>query len=1459
MARQRWIYAAAFVSCLVGDLSPAAAETRVLARPFPTETRLVRDGQADVLIVHGDAHRTLARRLRVQLRELCGVELPLMLDTEATGGRRWTLRGDVQRRNLIVLGDINTNRGVLALYAKFLAAATGRFPRPGRYVLRHLAEPFTPGHTALVIGASGLPGLECGIARFLDLLRAEGAPPGTGTAPGRAECRLGFPLVEFGDADGPVHIPEAGNTFRDYRDAAYVFYSGGRATARYAWFGPRSPRAAIRTARELVLKEAKKDAPYLPVGGHYTFIPNYQALRIIIAHGLLSADELRMVEEKLLDNALVNKDAYVTYFRSRRARLMAGATGNPSRHSSSAIVGQYLLLDYLTNFARLTDSTREPVQADYALFSKLIRDWATNRIFRARVGDLESLDCTAFFIYGFMHMGLEDFVSNRVLENMASFYLNNVNNLWCDAGASHYIGAYRGCHIRSPDGGLAVRALAFFTGDRGLEFLDTQRFEQAGTYQRGFCDKARMCLGQPEPFALPSADGHTAVLPCPVLRKTPLDPFMWRSAAGGAQEEGAPPSLTYDQAYDTIGFRDGWSSDDAFLAIKGLQRGRVWQINSIVGHTELGARFLFGGSQTHENWYRNSVTVDTAELLAQDPFARLDAYVSAGDVALISSTCARFNGTRWQRTILRRRQAYFAVLDDLTALRDDDFRVTVTWRVLPPGRIDDDGVFQAVGQNGAKFAIVPGGQYASSVTQPAVDGVSRPTFCRQQQDVQLKAREAVSFHNVIAASRGGHAAAVKAQSLGDGRMLWVRAGNGGRGEALIGTRELPDRPGLPGGQCAAFYLTEDLWLVGGVRGLHRDAEELLRCSQPVDLVVDWAEVKTVVHVHGGEPVRVSLASALGGAGANEMLAPGTHTFKLRDLGKVDLRAAVEALPSSPARAPRKPAAADTATAGFVELWRRPVQAQPATVLRPIRVQATKPPETMAVHNVHDGVLWSSSIPAPVWRIPELVLTLDPPANTSCVTGLRLIGNVGRIEVEEQDALGVGYRSLTAEETSDTLFAGYSDHRVGGRVYRGRRLSITGTGRRLRLRLSAADANAPSLHVGEIQLLGQAQTDGAWGRLRVDRLAPRAAPVLLCRTGTYVDTLEQGGSLQAFSTDGRQLWQHADAAPAQYREKYWRTGDLDGDGVKELVTYADDMVLRVYKSDGRLLSTVDLHAWEEQRRKTSSGHLYYGGKSIALWPVRSGGRPDLFVFGHVHHHQIRMGAEPEITRRDRVPTIDCAPAASVDVTGWSGAGRQNLVGVAPYQCGVVLWEDGGPGNPPKLVAQKPFTQPLVQPSANNQQPVFVECRRVRRPEGIIAATPRGVQFFARPDLKPGWVFAGMCPTSAIAVAPQRGDELDLVLLGRENGRVLLLDADTGRLRAQTLLEGTVCRIAITASENIVVGTTVGLFALDSALRLTGRHDFAVEDLAVCRTAQGTCVFALSPTGQLTAFWCAARPR
>jgi hypothetical protein len=182
----------------------------------------------------------------------------------------------------------------------------------------------------------------------------------------------------------------------------------------------------------------------------------------------------------------------------------------------------------------------------------------------------------------------------------------------------------------------------------------------------------------------------------------------------------------------------------------------------------------------------------------------------------------------------------------------------------------------------------------------------------------------------------------------------------------------------------------------------------------------------------------------------------------------------------------------------------------------------------------------------------------------------------------------------------------------------------------------------------------------------------------------------------------------------------------------------------------------------------------------------------------------------------------------------------------------LWEDAGPGQPPTLVAQRPFTAPLVQPTANNQLPAVVHCLPTQRPEGVVAITPRGAQFFAKPDAIPGWVFAGMCPTAAAVVIPGRGDEPDRVCLGRENGRLLLLDAGTGALLTDTLLDGAIRRIVPMASGALVVGTAKALLMLDPELNRVASCAFPVEDLAVCESAAGPAVFAISPMGDVAAF-------
>jgi len=212
-------------------------------------------------------------------------------------------------------------------------------------------------------------------------------------------------------------------------------------------------------------------------------------------------------------------------------------------------------------------------------------------------------------------------------------------------------------------------------------------------------------------------------------------------------------------------------------------------------------------------------------------------------------------------------------------------------------------------------------------------------------------------------------------------------------------------------------------LLGGLQELRLDGQQLLRSSHPVELVLDWVAGKVEMQVRGTIPATVSLAPSLGGKTEGHILPPGDHAFPLLLPRRDGFRAVLDALPETPSRVPPTPASDGAGAVNVVELWRKQVQTQPAEMVRPFRIDTEQAPETMALHNLHDGVLWSSSIPAPVWRVPELVLTLTSPPDTPSITGLRLVGNVGRIEIEEEREPGQ-YTRLSTEETSETLFAGY---------------------------------------------------------------------------------------------------------------------------------------------------------------------------------------------------------------------------------------------------------------------------------------------------------------------------------------------------------------------------------------------------------------------------------------------------
>ncbi len=157
-----------------------APPIEVRPRDLRLETMLIREGRPAAAIVIPDvpSFREQAARINAALAPH-GVELPVELDQ----GRRDIRSLD---RNLIILGDRDSNLALKKLYYLHYTLLDARFPGPGGSDLRSLHDPFGDGFNIITVGAMD----SAGLARAVDWLVAEIArlsPRGGSLALGRLQ------------------------------------------------------------------------------------------------------------------------------------------------------------------------------------------------------------------------------------------------------------------------------------------------------------------------------------------------------------------------------------------------------------------------------------------------------------------------------------------------------------------------------------------------------------------------------------------------------------------------------------------------------------------------------------------------------------------------------------------------------------------------------------------------------------------------------------------------------------------------------------------------------------------------------------------------------------------------------------------------------------------------------------------------------------------------------------------------------------------------------------------------------------------------------------------------------------------------------------------------------------------------------------------------------------------------
>ncbi|GAG43614.1 unnamed protein product, partial [marine sediment metagenome] len=99
-------------------------------RSLMSQVVLVKAGRpaAAIAVADDEQHRTLAAQVQDAIKQATGAQLPIISDTEAAA--------NIGSGNLVVIGNLMTNKVAERLYHNYYIASDAAQPGPGRYEFR---------------------------------------------------------------------------------------------------------------------------------------------------------------------------------------------------------------------------------------------------------------------------------------------------------------------------------------------------------------------------------------------------------------------------------------------------------------------------------------------------------------------------------------------------------------------------------------------------------------------------------------------------------------------------------------------------------------------------------------------------------------------------------------------------------------------------------------------------------------------------------------------------------------------------------------------------------------------------------------------------------------------------------------------------------------------------------------------------------------------------------------------------------------------------------------------------------------------------------------------------------------------------------------------------------------------------------------------------------------------------
>ncbi len=1409
-----WTIALATVAAEAGRLQP---------RTYGTGVPLIAGGQATCVVIcpaEKNGWPALAERVADAVTALGASDVPIVLDTSAVPERLGSVRPDLQARNLILLGDLNTNRAFFPLYANYYTYCDARYPGRDGYVLRTIVRPFGRKANYLLIGGSTQEGVAAGVDRLVAKL-GKLEPGSEVELPYELEVKLGPEMARILD---PLTARAGRETDSDPPEGEGRYgYARDRFTANAHLHFYTGEEVFAETARKWALYLADYDSRAIRIDD-YKLENLAAAWRRVSPSPVFMPDERQKIDTRMYETAVEQEGSW---WRQKDA-----SQGIGMRHHTTGMLGWWTLIRVLLELGQPDDPARRQLiqwrSECEAYLNGLLRHYWDD------ADDYQSADSVQNTASYALQTGQLSWFESGLGHRAAERLLSVTDNLGWYAGIQGYGEALPGWEHFTLNGGLLLGSCGFVYQDGGFNWIlkhfamlerSWGALQPWWLHQYATGDRLR----QAQPGWLNGLQ---------VTRFTPYrlnhintGRFLKTDIMDGFRVTGlAARPVSEGRAFDKLVIRGSPGPSSLYLLLQGSSAITLSTIdmNSIIRYTDQGKLWLLHNTSRRSLFFKNAVYISKGANDQPLPAAcELMAHADLGDVALAATRLPAYRGTTWTRNLIVLHDRFSVVIDQIRADEPGYYKLCCTWRT--PGFAALTGSGWESRQEDVEFCLLPGEMNGLTSNRSGVrDGATRPTVLRQNRSWSAAAGDNLVFENLLYTTGPARRQTYRIRRVAPGAIVIRQPGVAGDNSLYLAAASDRDieLKGLKTDAAAILLGPQDVCMTGGTKllldgmgltpaaGRTVPTEELAERIRHL-LAELWADSEVAekaatdtgesasgtgpepLWVHGGPCSHGGLIEGVRLTGLKNVIGPTAFTTDwILPVLRAEPRLSPQKGCGLALESPNRGKAAGATTA-------HDAHAPSETMLSPLK-----------------GAEFVLEFPRPM-RIDELAIFGDTLGETS--------NPLPRAELDLALTFSCdGFRrdkrtrkvSLTRRATYHNLYKGHS---YVFECYSTARLNEQAGAVRIRV-LSGPSAE---MMLSDVQLRTADTARAKMVEVRPADLDDDERDEILTWTSE--------GDLVVVRADGTECWR-----------KRWPQGiiavdawDLEDDGMREVFVSRTDRHVVVLNHDGSLRWERDFSNMyrETDERFYGDGSEVYG---MAAWQRAGATEKEVLLTSYWFTARLDpKGRMRECFRRGgHFTQIRCVPP------GLPGSGDLVIRSDIPWVGPVPLeWWSTAAGE-----ADATCKVP-------NGPAVFLEVDDYDgdgKAEALVA-TEQGVGLYARTEPRTRWQHMTEAPPAGVGVIREPSEESASIVYGRQDGYIFVLAAD-GTLLGRTVLDEPIrCLTALRTSEGntmILVGTGTSLRCLRwGDLKELWRRPGAYQHLELVRCGGGRQVLAVRRTGQL----------